>query len=310
MTPTEPINWLLEPQQSDPAIRWQVMRDLLHAPEGEWTAERSLVAAEGWGSRLLAMQQPNGGWSTVTHPKRFIETPDGSATHALALLMDMGLDPESEAARRAVEIVEQEVTFYEGNQPFFTGEVEACINGRVLQVGAYFGKTNEALAQRLVSEQLGDGGWNCDAPPSTRGSFHSTICVLEGLLAYEQGAGGGTGVTEARSRGEDYLLSRRMFRSLSSGDVIDPEWTLFSYPPGYHYDVLRGLDYLRSAGLAADDRVAEAVGLVEERQTEAGQWVLENPHNDVLDFEMEVAGEPSRWNTLRALRVLQWAQIG
>jgi hypothetical protein len=101
-----------------------------------------------------------------------------------------------------------------------------------------------------------------------------------------------------------------MFRSLSSGDVIDPEWTLFSYPPGYHYDVLRGLDYLRSAGLAADDRVAEAVGLVEERQTEAGQWVLENPHNDVLDFEMEVAGEPSRWNTLRALRVLQWAQIG
>jgi hypothetical protein len=310
VTPTEPINWLLEPLQSDPAIRWQVMRDLLHAPEGEWTAERSLVAAEGWGSRLLAMQQPNGGWSTVTHPKRFIETPDGSATHALALLMDMGLDSESEAARRAVEIVEQEVTFYEGNQPFFTGEVEACINGRVLQVGAYFGKTNEALAQRLVSEQLGDGGWNCDAPPSTRGSFHSTICVLEGLLAYEQGAGGGTAVTEARSRGEDYLLSRRMFRSLSSGDVIDPEWTPFSYPPGYHYDVLRGLDYLRSAGLAADDRVAEAVGLVEERQTEAGQWVLENPHNDVLDFEMEVAGEPSRWNTLRALRVLQWAQIG
>ena len=308
MTPTEPINWLLDPLQSDPSIRWQVMRDLLGAAAGDWQSERGRVATEGWGAELLERQQPNGGWSTVVQPRRFVETADGSATHALALLVDMGLDPESEPAKRAVERVGDHVTFYEGNQPFFTGEVEPCINGRVLQIGAYFGRPSEALAKRLLSEQLGDGGWNCDAPPSTRGSFHTTICVLEGLLAYEQMTG--TALAEGRTRGEEYLLSRRMLRSLSSGEVIDSQWTLFSYPPGYHYDVLRGLDYLRNAGVAADDRVMEAVSLLEQKRTEDGRWLLENPHDDGLDFEMEVAGEPSRWNTLRALRVLQWAQSG
>jgi hypothetical protein len=222
----------------------------------------------------------------------------------------MGLDPASEPARRAVELVADHVTFYEGNQPFFTGEVEACINGRVLQIGAYFGRPDDALAQRLVSEQLEDGGWNCDAPPSTRGSFHSTICVLEGLVAYEQAVGDSRGVTAARTRGQEYLLERRMLRSLSSGEVINRDWTLFSYPPGYHYDVLRGLEYLRSAGVAPDDRVAGAIELVKQKRTPDGRWLLENPHDDVLDFEMEPAGEPSRWNTLRALRVLEWAGAG
>ena len=164
--------WLLD---SDPAIRWQVMRDLTGASREEVAAERSRVATEGWGARLLAMQQHDGGWSTVTEPKRFVETADGSATHALALLVDMGLDPEGEGAQRAIQLVADHVTFYEGNQPFFTGEVEPCINGRVLQIGAYFGRPNDALAKRLLSEQLDDGGWNCDAPPSTRGSFHTTI---------------------------------------------------------------------------------------------------------------------------------------
>jgi hypothetical protein len=295
--------WLMD---SDPAIRWQVMRDLAGASAGEVAAERARVATEGWGAQLLSKQQPNGGWSGVEKPSRFVETPDGSAAHALALLVDMGLDPASEPARRAVQRVAEQVTFYEGNQPFFTGEVEACINGRVLQIGAYFGRPDDALAQRLVNEQLKDGGWNCDAPPSTRGSFHSTICVLEGLLAYEQGAGG-VGVSEARTRGQEYLLERKMLRSLSSGEVIDSDWTLFSYPVGYHYDVLRGLEFLRKAGVAPEDRLIEAFDLVERKRTQGGLWLLENPHRDALDFEMEAAGQPSRWNTLRALRVLNWA---
>ncbi|HEX2421057.1 MAG TPA: hypothetical protein VHL55_05615 [Acidimicrobiia bacterium] len=298
--------WLLD---ADPAIRWQVMRDLMGSSPSEVAAERSRVAADGWGAQLLAIQQPNGGWSSVEKPTRFVETPDGSATHALALLVDMGLDPASEPARHAVELVSERVRFYEGNQPFFSGEVEACINGRVLGIGAYFGRPDDMLAQRLVGEQLEDGGWNCDAPPSTRGSFHSTICVLEGLLAYEQAAGA-VGVTEARTRGQEYLLERRMLRSLSSGEVIDSDWTLFSYPVGYHYDILRGLEYLRQARVAADDRLAEAVDLVERKRTQDGRWLLEHPHRDALDFEMEAVGEPSRWNTLRALRVLEWASFG
>jgi hypothetical protein len=222
----------------------------------------------------------------------------------------MGLDPASAQARLAVARVRDNITHWEGGQPFFEGEVEACINGRVLNLGAYFGEANEALLARLLAEQLDDGGWNCEAPPSVRSSFHSTICVLEGLLAYEQARPATAALTEARVRGQEYLLERHMFRSLSSRRVIDPAWTLFSFPSGYHYDVLRGLDYLRSTGVEPDERIAAAIELVAQNRGADGRWPLQNPHRDVLDFDMEAAGEPSRWNTLRALRVLHWAGRG
>ena len=223
------------------------------------------------------------------------------------LLRDMGLDPASGEARRAVGRVRDHITLYEGGQPFFEGEVEPCINGRLLNLGAYFGEPCEAVLERLLGEQLEDGGWNCEAPPSVRSSFHSTICVLEGLLEYERAKGATPAVTAARARGEAYLLERRMFRKLSSGEVINRDWTRYSFPPGYHYDVLRGLDYLRSAGVEPDDRIAEATLLVQKNRRSDGRW-LSHPHADVLDFDMaERADEASRWNTLRALRVLNWA---
>jgi hypothetical protein len=166
------------------------------------------------------------------------------------------------------------------------------------------------VLERLLGEQLEDGGWNCEAPPSVRSSFHSTICVLEGLLEYERARGATPAVTAARARGEAYLLERRMFRKLSSGEVINRDWTRFSFPPGYHYDVLRGLDYLRSAGAPPDDRIAEAVELVEKNRRSDGRWPW-HAHADVLDFDLaERADEPSRWNTLRALRLLDWAGYG
>jgi hypothetical protein len=298
------VDWLLD---SDPAIRWQVMRDLTGAPDDVVAAERARVASEGWGARLLDLQAPDGQWGKATYTS-YIDSPDGKAVGALMLLLDMGLDPTSEQARLAVARVRDNITHYEGGQPFFAGEVEPCINGRVLTLGAYFGEVSEALLERLLGEQLDDGGWNCEAPPSVRSSFHSTICVLEGLLEYEQAKGATAAVNEARARGEAYLLERRMFRSRSSGQVIDPAWTVFSFPKGYHYDVLRGLDYLRRAGVEPDERLAEAVALVEKHQRSDGRWPLQNPHGDVLDFGLrEEADEPSRWNTLRALRVLNWA---
>jgi hypothetical protein len=301
------VGWLLD---SDPAIRWQVMRDLTGAPREVVAAERARVATEGWGARLLARQTPDGQWGEATYTA-YIDTPDGKAEGALMLLRNMGLDPASSQARLAVARVRDNIAFYEGGQPFFTGEVEPCINGRVLALGAYFGEVSEALLERLLGEQLEDGGWNCAAPPSVRSSFHSTICVLEGLLEYERAEGASATVTGARLRGQEYLLERRMFRSVSSCQVIDPAWALFSYPNGYHYDVLRGLDYLRSAGLEPDDRMAEAIDLVEKNRGADGRWPLQNPHDDVLEFDLrEDADQPSRWNTLRALRVLDWAGRG
>ena len=305
------LDWLLD---SDPSIRWQVMRDLTDEPADVVAAERAKVATEGWGARLLALQEPGGQWDGGTYqpgwadPYVFVPAWT-STTYTLLLLRDLGLDPESEQARRAVALVRDNSRWEHDGQHFFEGEVEACINGMAVAIGAYFGEDVSGIVERLLGEQMADGGWNCDAEiGSTRGSFHSTISVLEGLLEHEKATGGSAEEKEVRQRGEEYLLERRMFRSLSTGAVIDPDWTRFSFPTRWHYDVLRGLDYLRSAGAVPDERTTEAVEIVEQRRGEDGRWPLENTHSGPVHFAIDEGdGQPSRWNTLRALRVLDWA---
>jgi hypothetical protein len=296
------IRWLLD---SDPSIRWQVMRDLTGEPDELVAAERSRVASEGWGARLLALQSPDGDWGDGTSTPKW-----RSNLFTMLTLRSLGLDPASVPARTAVALVRDRVTWGPefADAPFFEGEVEPCINGGVVALGGYFGETRDRLVDRLLGEQLEDGGWNCEAERgSVRSSFHTTICVLEGLLAYERARGATAAVTDARVRAHEYLLERRMFRRLSSGEVIDRRWTRFSFPAMWHYDVLRGLDYLRRAGVKPDERVAEAVGLVAKRRHQNGRWPLSEPHPDPVHFEMENGrGKPSRWNTLRALRVLDW----
>src|SRR5438874_2967293 len=312
------IEWLLD---SDPSIRWQVMRDLIGESDATVAHERSRVAAEGWGARLLDLQGPDGHWGGAAFvPHAWISTKD-----TLQLLRDLRVDPTSDRVRRAIGHVRDRCTWGEGfgDAPFFEGEVEPGINGRVLAIGADFGEARDRLADRLLQEQLSDGGWNCDAPRSQRSSFHTTICVLEGLLEYEMAKGPRPDVTAARLRGQEYLLERRLFRSRSTGQIIidrktqagssargtfTAAWTEISFPTRWHYDILWGLDYLRRAGVAPDDRMAEAIDLVRKKRDEHGRWPLENPHPGPVHFEMEGrAGEPSRWNTLRALRVLRWA---
>jgi hypothetical protein len=294
------LDWLLE---GDPAIRWQTLRDLTAASTATVTAERAKVATEGWGARLLALQQPNGCWGGDP------DNPEWTCLLALLWLRDLGLDPSSSAARRAVALIRDNVRWHWwDNKPFFEGEVEPCINGRVVSVGAYFGQNVQGLVDRLLAEQMDDGGWNCEQEHgSTRGSFHTTINVLEGLAEYERAMGGSAVVTAARQRGEEYLLERRLLRRLSTGTVIDPSFTEFSFPCGYYYDVLRALEYLRRAGGQPDERMGEAIDLVVQKRGEDGRWCLENPHPEQLELGMdEAAGQPSRWNTLRALRVLDW----
>lgn len=305
------IDWLLD---SDPVIRWQVMRDLTDAPADEVAAERTKVAREGWGARLLSLQAADGRWGGGA------AIPDSISTnYTLWLLRVMGLDPASDRARHAVARVREVRWEYDQNLRFFEGEVEPCINGTAVAVGAYFGEDVAGIVERLMREQMVDGGWNCDQERgSTRGSFHTTICVLEGLLEYERNAGGSPAVTTARERGQQFLVERRMLRRLSTGEVADPGFTQFAFPPGWHYDVLRGLDHLRAAGVTPDDRMAEAIGVVEQKRDADGRWPLETPQPPRLHrlqgkvhFAMdEGVGKPSRWNTLRALRVLRWADRG
>jgi hypothetical protein len=198
-----------------------------------------------------------------------------------------------------------------GAKPFFEGEVEPCINGGALALGAYFGRPSEDLARRLIGEQLDDGGWNCDAPKSVRSSYHTTICVLEGLLEYERAAGSAPEITEARRQGEEYLLERGLFRRRSTGEVASPRFLTFAFPPRYEYDVLRALDYFRAAGAELDPRMNDALTVVASRRQADGRWLLDRAHAEALALPLpfgELPGEPSRWNTLRALRVLRWAE--
>jgi hypothetical protein len=240
----------------------------------------------------------------------------------------MGLDPASEQAKRAVGRVRENVKWLMNitqdelpkdediswwHKPFFAGEVEPCMNGRVVTVGAYFGVDMHPLVDRLLGEQMTDGGWNCDQEiGSTRGSFHTTINVLEGLLEFERATGGSPAAKVARGRGQEYLLSRHLFKRLSTGEPIEndrkggPVWTQFSYPAGWRYDILRALDYFRDAGVAPDPRMAEAIEIVASKRDADGRWALGIMHPDEVIAEPSIAeGSPSCWNTLRALRVLR-----
>jgi hypothetical protein len=290
------IDWLLD---SDPAISWQAMRDLTCASPAAVAAERARIPREGVGAEILARQGSDGSWHQA-------DTPDWLPTlYTLLRLRATGVDRAEPAVDSAVARLEAGFRWDEefGAKPFFEGEVEPCINGGTLALGAYFGHPIESLARRLVAEQLEDGGWNCEAPKSVRSSFHTTICVLEGLLEYERAAGSAPEIAAARGRGEEYLLERCLFRRRSTGEVANPAFLKFAFPPGYHYDVLRALDYFRDAGFPPDARIADALQAVESRQQADGRWLLDGTHEEAFG---ESVGEPSRWNTLRALRVLRW----
>ena len=303
MSEASVIRWLLD---GDPAIRWQVIRDLSREREEVIASERARVATEGWGRALLERQAPQGWWGGPDEDGWMI------TMDALALLREMGLDPSSDQARSAISRVKTNLRWKTlGDRPYFEGETEPCINGAILAFGSYFGERCERIVDRLLTEQLSDGGWNCDAPPSTRSSFHSTIRVLEGLLEYERSWGPTAAITDARLKAHEYLLERRMFRRLTTGEIIDRKWTRFTFPTIWHYDVLRGLDYLRSAGCKPDERAAEAVEIVEARRHQNGRWPMNHLHADRLDFPLETEiGRASRWNTMRAMRVLKWYYAG
>ena len=303
------LKWLLD---SDPAIRWQVMKDLTDADPDAIAAERSRVATEGWGAQLLALQSPAGNWGGSPRGWRDDLPKEDRGLlitlYTLVVLKDLGLDPTRKKARKMIDRVDNRLVFKRLNdRPYLHGETEPCINGRILAIGSYFKEPNDALANQLLGQQLEDGGWNCEAPESRRSSFHTTICVLEGLLEYERAGRKSASVTKCRKKAENYLLERRMFRSLRTGEVINKRWLRFSFPTFWYYDVLRGLEYLRCAGIKPDSRVRDAIETVIGRRHQNGRWPLNLRHPEHIPLQMETGvGRASRWNTLRALRVLNW----
>lgn len=304
------ISWLLE---GDPAIRWQVRRDLTKSSPDDVAAERGRVEHEGWAARLLSLEEPTGLWAGgACFPAAYAGNEPGqpwtATMHTLQTLQLLGLDPTSESARRAIALVRENGRWEHAGQPFFDGEVEPCINGRTIETGAYFGVDVSAIVERILGERLDDGGWNCEAENgSVRSSFDTTINVLDGLLEFELVTGGSAEVRTARLGAEEYLLERGLFRRKSTGEVADPSYLEFAFPYYWHYDVLRALDYFRRSDADPDPRMAEAVAVVQSKRQLDGRWLLDRIHSGRVHFDIDgEVGTPSRWNTLRALRVLEW----
>ena len=307
------IEWLLD---GDPAIRWQVMRDLQHASPSDVAAERARVEHEGWGARLLALEAEDGLWDGGAYfPSPYDGTEPGqpwtATMHTLQTLQLMGLDPQSESARRAIALVAENGRWEHDGQRYFDGEVEECINGRTVETGAYFGVDVEPLVDRLLSERMQDGGWNCESENgAVVSSFDSTINVLEGMYEFERATGGSAAVSEARRGAEGYLLDRSLFRRRSTGEVANQKFLHFGFPYYWHYDVLRALDYFRKSDSQRDPRLAEAIEVVRAKRQPDGRWLLDHSYPGRVHFDIEEAGQPSRWNTLRAMRVLEWWDQG
>lgn len=301
--------WLLD---GDPAIRWQTLRDVVGAPKRTVERERQKVSREGWGSRLLAEQDSTGTWARglssdggLYHPKWT------STTYTMLLLRDLGLPSANRQAQKACTLLIDEGLQRDGGMNYGWSTSETCVTGMVLSILSAFEYDDDRLdtvADHLLEQQMPDGGWNCRRRfGATHSSVHTTISALEGLKYYELHRGRKrSAVRAAQRRGREFLLVHRLFRSHRTGAIIKPIFIRFSFPPRWHYDILRALDYFQAVKAPRDLRLADAIDIVRSTRGGDGRWQLDNSYKGKTYFQMEPVGAPSRWNTLRALRVLNW----
>lgn len=299
------LQWLFA---GDPAIRWQVMKDLTGAEPIRWRRERKAVAERGWGARLLQKQDPGGGWGGGVYSPKWTST-----TYSLILLRRLGLEAGHSAALKGCRVLLDRETSCDGGVDLSVGlnRSETCITGFILALFRHFGfapQRTEEIVEYLLKEQMTDGGWNCERFRGAKhSSFHTTINVLEGLRVYVRTGGRrGREVSEAESRAREFFLRHHLYRSHRTGEVVKEEFTRFSFPPRWHHDVLRTLDYFADSGAPYDPRLEDPIQTLIGKRRKDGRWPLQNRHPGKVFFEMEKSGKPSRWNTLRALRVLKW----
>jgi len=301
------ISWLLA---GDPAVAWQVQRDLLHAPPAEIDSTRARVAQEGWGARLLGLRDDDGSWGGGLYSPKWVST-----FYSMRLLYWFGLDGTHPAAVESCALLLDRGFLPDGGITLWSvAYSDCCVTAMMLALAVRFGHARDervdAIADRLLADQLDDGGWNCRADQGgcRVSSFHTTLSALEALNDYAgTDAARGARVFTAAALGYAYFLRHHLFRSERTGQIVKTGFTRFSFPPRWYFDVLRALDCFRASRFAWDPRLEEAVALVGQRQGADGRWKNQNWHTGREHFKIEAAGTPSRWNTLRALRVLNWA---
>ncbi|MCL1602232.1 MAG: hypothetical protein M3112_12000, partial [Actinomycetia bacterium] len=261
--------WLVE---GDAAIRWQVERDLLHKPPEVWEATRADVARSGWGKRFLDQQDGGGTWGHGLYGPKWTST-----TYTLLLLRRLGLPLSNLQAITGCLRLLDDADWIDGGVSLFTGQqlAEKCVNGMVLSLVSYFDVFDpraDSIANMLSAERLDDGGWNCeDRHGATHSSFHTTISVLEGLTEWKLRTSRND-ANGAIASGQELMLRHQIYRSHRSGDVINPTWSTFHFPPRWHYDVRRGLDHLQDSGALRDDRATDAVEPVRSKRRKDGRW--------------------------------------
>lgn len=299
--------WLLG---GDPALRWRVMRDLLDAPPEHVARERSRIATEGWGARLLAEQDDDGGWAGGIYSPKWTST-----TYTLLLLHRLGLEPGHPRAAAGCRLLWSSARWFGAGLTLAKtiSEPETCITGMLVLLATAFAPEEPRLDPTtlwLLDQQLPDGGWNCETirRGSTHGSFHTTITVLEALTAYRR-SGGAVAVDEAIRRGQEFFLDHRLYRSHRTGQVVDPSFTRFPFPPQWHFDIVRGLEHFVDGGASRDDRLEPAVEALLRSRRRDGTWPVYRPYPGRHWFRLEPPG-PGRWSTFRALRVLRWWELG
>lgn len=304
------VSWLME---GDPSIRYQTLRDLLDAPGEETGRERSRILKQGWGGRLMELQEENGGWAGALYSPKWT-----SSFYTLLLLKRLGAPPDPRLSKTCGLLLDSGFYEQDGGINYWKTwkQGECCVTGMLLSMLCHFGFEDErmhAMAGYLLKQQMEDRGWNCERCRGARhSSFHTTISVLEGLREYEKAFPGGTPAREVREKqkeGTEFLLQHHLYRSSTTGGVFDPKMTRLAFPPRWHYDIIRCLDYLQERKAPKDERMADAVRLVEEKQTPEGFWKQELKHPGRVHFDLEKNGQPGRWNTLRAMRIIRWWEL-
>ncbi len=296
------VDWLLE---GDPSIRWQVERDLLDCPASIWLATQRTVGTEGWGTRLLAERDDAGLWAQGLYGPKWIST-----TYTLLQLWRMGLPRDNAEALESVRVLIDRPVWLFGRA--HRQKWEGCVAGFGLALSSWFtidDPIRDDLVEEILARQLGDGGWNCraDRGEQRHSSFHTTINTMEGLREYCLSGGKHTSdVEKAEALGRQFFAQHQMYRSHRTGRIPDPRMAQLHFPPRWHHDILRGLDYYRAAVAERDGQLADPIALLNGYRRKDGRWPLHQGYGGKVWFSMETGRNPSRWNTLRALRVLRW----